>query len=100
MGTGNVGIGSNNPQEKLDVVGTARMTGFKMSTGAGSGYVLTSDVSGNGTWQALPPAINSNSESIDKLEIKIAELLRAVESQAEKIAQLENKIAELENKRE
>jgi len=46
-----VGIGTTDPTEKLDVAGTVQMTGFKLSTGATSGYVLTSDASGVGTWQ-------------------------------------------------
>jgi hypothetical protein len=49
---GNVGIGTDSPSEKLDVAGTAKVTGFTMPTGAASGYVLTSDPSGAGTWQA------------------------------------------------
>jgi hypothetical protein len=49
-----VGIGTTAPTERLDVVGTAKMTGFNMPTGATAGYVLTSDVNGVGTWQAAP----------------------------------------------
>ena len=48
---GNVGIGTTTPAEKLDISGTAKMTGFKMPTNASDGYVLTSDASGTGTWQ-------------------------------------------------
>ena len=47
----NIGIGTTDPSEKLDVNGTAKLTGFKMPTGASNGYVLTSDGSGTGTWQ-------------------------------------------------
>lgn len=49
---GNVGIGSANPGDLLDVAGTARMTGFNMPTSVTNGYVLTTDSSGNGTWKA------------------------------------------------
>jgi trimeric autotransporter adhesin len=52
--SGGVGINTNNPQSALDVVGTARMTGVSMPTGAAAGKVLTSDASGIGTWQSLP----------------------------------------------
>lgn len=52
--SGKVGIGTTSPTERLDVDGTVRMTGFKMPTGASSGYVLASDASGVGTWQAAP----------------------------------------------
>lgn len=48
---GNVGIGSLAPGQKLDVQGTIRTTGFILSTTPTSGYVLTSDVNGKGTWQ-------------------------------------------------
>ena len=50
---GNVGIGTNTPSEKLDVVGIIKMEGFKMLTGAIQGYVLTSDSTGEGTWQPM-----------------------------------------------
>jgi hypothetical protein len=49
---GSVGIGTDTPSQKLDVVGTAQMTGFKMPTGASNGFVLTSDAYGVGTWSA------------------------------------------------
>ncbi|MBN2000236.1 hypothetical protein JW935_21985 [candidate division KSB1 bacterium] len=49
---GNVGIGNSNPQYELDITGTVQMSGFKMPTGAVTGYILTSDANGAGTWQA------------------------------------------------
>jgi len=48
-----VGIGTLSPTALLDIAGTAKMNGFNMPPGASDGYVLTSDVSGNGTWQAV-----------------------------------------------
>ncbi len=51
---GNVGIGVPLPAERLDVDGTAQMTGFKLPTGATAGHVLTSDAAGTGTWQPTP----------------------------------------------
>lgn len=47
---GNVGIGTSAPGYKLDVNGTANVTGFRMPTGAGAGKVLTSDAGGLATW--------------------------------------------------
>ena len=51
VNTGNVGIGTASPTSKLDVAGTAKMTGLQLTTGAAAGRVLTSDASGIGTWQ-------------------------------------------------
>ncbi|TET47632.1 hypothetical protein E3J62_00810 [candidate division TA06 bacterium] len=47
-----VGIGTVSPTERLDVDGTVQMTGFSLPAGAATGYVLTSDASGQGAWQA------------------------------------------------
>ncbi len=49
--SGNVGIGVDAPEAKLEVNGTVRLTGFKMLPGASDGYVLTSSASGQGSWQ-------------------------------------------------
>ena len=50
--SGNVGIGTlaGSSGPKLDVAGTARMTGFELPTGAAAGFVLVSDASGVGSW--------------------------------------------------
>jgi len=50
---GNVGIGAQTPEEKLDVKGTVQATGFKMPTGASAGYVLVSDGNGVGQWRPV-----------------------------------------------
>ena len=50
---GDVGINKINPSYALDIEGTAAMTGFRLTTGASSGYVLTSNASGTGTWQPV-----------------------------------------------
>jgi hypothetical protein len=51
--SGKVGIGSATPAVTLDVNGIIQLTGFKMPTGAINNYVLTSDVTGVGTWKQL-----------------------------------------------
>ncbi len=53
-----LGIGTTSPLYALDVSGTAQMAGFKMPFGASSGYVLTADASGAGTWQEPPGGIS------------------------------------------
>ncbi|MEM7204846.1 MAG: tail fiber protein [Planctomycetota bacterium] len=52
---GNVGMGTLTPGAKLDVAGTARVAGLNLPTGAADGLVLTSDGSGNATWQPGTP---------------------------------------------
>ncbi len=48
--TGNFGIGTTTPSQKLDVAGTTRTTNFQMTSGATNTYVLQSNASGVGTW--------------------------------------------------
>ncbi len=57
--SGNVGIGIINATQKLDVNGTVKSTGLLIPTNAGTGKVLTSDASGNATWQT-PAAGGAN----------------------------------------
>jgi hypothetical protein len=53
--TDRLGIGTVSPDCRLHVIGTVSTTGFRMTNGATAGYVLTSDASGNATWnQRLP----------------------------------------------
>lgn len=49
--SGNVGIGIEEPTQKLDVAGTVKATGLQLATSPVAGYVLTSDAAGVGTWQ-------------------------------------------------
>ncbi|HYV92656.1 MAG TPA: hypothetical protein VE978_12750 [Chitinophagales bacterium] len=51
LDAGNVGIGTTTPGQKLDVNGTTKTTNFIMTNGATNGAVLTSDSSGNASWQ-------------------------------------------------
>lgn len=48
--SGNVGIGSLHPGQRLDVQGTVRAIGFTLSTSPTNTYVLTSDTVGRGSW--------------------------------------------------
>ena len=51
--SGNVGIGKTNPDVALDVLGKIHADSLLIPTGATDGYLLTSDTSGNATWQPL-----------------------------------------------
>jgi hypothetical protein len=53
QGSGNVGIGTTAPTAKLEVVGTTKTNNFMMTAGAGANKVLTSDASGNASWNTL-----------------------------------------------
>lgn len=47
---GNVGIGTSDPTEKLDVSGKTKTTNFQMTDGAGESKILQSDADGNASW--------------------------------------------------
>lgn len=57
---GNLGIGSTAPGTKLDVAGKTRTQTFQLTTTPTNNYVLTSDASGNGTWQPASGGTGSN----------------------------------------
>ncbi|MCX6759690.1 MAG: hypothetical protein NT012_03975 [Candidatus Nealsonbacteria bacterium] len=59
---GNIGIGTITPAQKLDVAGTIKILGFQLPTNATSGYILTSDASGFGTWQSAPSGVLPSGE--------------------------------------
>lgn len=54
IGGGNIGIGTVNPGVILDINGTIRMEGFIDTTNPTSGYVLTTNNIGVGTWAPAP----------------------------------------------
>jgi hypothetical protein len=55
-GTGNIGIGTTTPAQKLDINGTLKTTGFVYLPGTPpvAGQVLTTDVNGVASWQTAP----------------------------------------------
>lgn len=65
---GNAGVGSSNPGQKLDVQGTVRMAGVVLTTGASSGYILTSNGVGVGTWQPAPASGGTPGGSTSQLQ--------------------------------
>jgi hypothetical protein len=56
---GFVGIGTNNPSAMLDINGTMKISGGS----PGTGKILTSDASGNTSWET-PPALNSGFKAV------------------------------------
>jgi hypothetical protein len=68
---------------------------FRMIPGAISGHVLTSDATGNGTWQPLPAG--ASAETINRLQSKIDEMVAIIDAQNEKISHLESRVSELAN---
>lgn len=58
-GNGNIGIGTNAPSEKLVIIGKTQTNLLQVTTGAAAGRILTSDASGNATWQ-LPASSQTN----------------------------------------
>ncbi len=46
----NVGLGTTAPNGRLEVVGKTVTTDLQMTNGAGNGFLLRSDASGNATW--------------------------------------------------
>jgi hypothetical protein len=63
LANGNVGIGTSTPTEKLEVDGKTKTSDFQMTNTPVAGYVLTSDVDGNGLWGAVPnPSLAESSK--------------------------------------
>jgi len=60
--TTNVGLSTDSAREKLDIVGTVRMTGLKLTTNPSSGYVLVTNSVGVGTWMS-PASIGAGGGS-------------------------------------
>lgn len=58
--SGNVGIATTAPSEKLEVNGKTKTTNLQVTNGATNGYVLQSDASGNSTWVNPTTLSNGN----------------------------------------
>ncbi|APY09433.1 hypothetical protein BWZ20_14480 [Winogradskyella sp. J14-2] len=64
---GNIGIGTNNPAEKLDVIGKTKTTQLQITDNATEGAVLTSDANGNATWESPAEAVATHDASLCSL---------------------------------
>jgi len=58
-----VGINTNNPQASLHVAGALQADGLRLPTLASAGALLTSDASGNATWQPATVRSQTNGNS-------------------------------------
>ena len=76
--SGNVGIGTNIPSQKLQVNGNIlaggtieSQAGIKLTDGSqGAGKVLTSDAGGNGTWQTeTDPVFTASASTLAKTDV-------------------------------
>jgi hypothetical protein len=63
INSGNFGVGTTTPTEKLEVNGNLKATGLVLPTNAQNGYVLTSDAAGNATWKPAPTSNTTVSSS-------------------------------------
>jgi hypothetical protein len=62
--TGNMGIGTSDPTEKLEVSGKTKTTNLQVTNGATDGYILQTDATGNTSWVnpntfSIPASLNS-----------------------------------------
>ena len=62
----NIGIGTNSPTSKLEVIGKTTTTNLQMTNGAVNGYILQSNASGNATW------INPSSLSLAETDPQVS----------------------------
>jgi len=63
--SGNMGLGTNNPSERLDVSGKTKTINFQMTSGATAGYVLTSfDGDGNARWSPIGSTSSSELDPV------------------------------------
>lgn len=66
LGNGNVGIGTTNPQAKMDINGSTKTSTLQITSGAGANKILQSDASGNATWVS-PSASGINYNNITSI---------------------------------
>ncbi len=69
--SGSVGIGTNAPDSKLEVIGTVEMTGLKLTNSPAEGFVLVTDNAGIGTWRDLSSNGDIGPWDLDSGEINL-----------------------------